>query len=66
MAVEVILQSELTCPTCGYRQSGCHRGTIQCYEHVGLVTKAASRANGYREYRTEEVERLRASQPQAA
>ena len=39
--------------------SGCHLETIRYYERVGLLTKAKRRANGYREYRREEVERLR-------
>jgi MerR family transcriptional regulator, mercuric resistance operon regulatory protein len=39
--------------------SGCHLETIRYYERVGLLTKAARRANGYREYRQEEVEQLR-------
>jgi len=39
--------------------SGCHLETIRYYERVGLLTKAKRRANGYREYRKEEVERLR-------
>jgi MerR family mercuric resistance operon transcriptional regulator len=38
--------------------SGCHLETIRYYERVGLLTKAARRSNGYREYRQEEVERL--------
>lgn len=33
--------------------------TIRYYERVGFLTKAARRSNGYREYRAEEVERLR-------
>jgi MerR family mercuric resistance operon transcriptional regulator len=39
--------------------SGCHLETIRYYERVGLLRKAARRPNGYREYRQEEVERLR-------
>lgn len=39
--------------------SGCHLETIRYYERVGLLSKAARSANGYREYRQEEVKRLR-------
>jgi MerR family mercuric resistance operon transcriptional regulator len=39
--------------------SGCHLETIRYYERVGLLAKAKRRSNGYREYRKEEVERLR-------
>jgi MerR family mercuric resistance operon transcriptional regulator len=39
--------------------SGCHLETIRYYERIGLLPKAARRANGYRDYGREEVDRLR-------
>jgi MerR family mercuric resistance operon transcriptional regulator len=39
--------------------SGCHLETIRYYERIGLLPKAARRTNGYRDYGTEEVNRLR-------
>ena len=39
--------------------SGCHLETIRYYERVGLLPKAARRTNGYRDYTSAEVERLR-------
>lgn len=39
--------------------SGCHLETIRYYERIGLLSKAARRDNGYRDYTSAEVERLR-------
>lgn len=39
--------------------SGCHLETIRYYERIGLLPKAARRANGYRDYGQDEVDRLR-------
>ena len=39
--------------------SGCHLETIRYYERVGLMPKPHRTASGYREYRDEEVDRLR-------
>lgn len=39
--------------------SGCHLETIRYYERIGLLSKAARRDNGYRDYTHAEVERLR-------
>lgn len=39
--------------------SGCHLETIRYYERSGMLPKAARRKNGYREYTTREVDRLR-------
>jgi MerR family transcriptional regulator, mercuric resistance operon regulatory protein len=39
--------------------SGCHLETIRYYERIGLLPKAARRTNGYRNYGTAEVNRLR-------
>lgn len=39
--------------------SGCHLETIRYYERIGLLSKAARRENGYRDYTSAEVERLR-------
>lgn len=39
--------------------SGCHLETIRYYERVGLMPKPRRTASGYREYRDEEVDRLR-------
>lgn len=39
--------------------SGCHLETIRYYERIGLLSKAARRDNGYRDYTGAEVERLR-------
>jgi MerR family mercuric resistance operon transcriptional regulator len=39
--------------------SGCHLETIRYYERIGLLPKPARRANGYRDYGEEEVDRLR-------
>jgi MerR family mercuric resistance operon transcriptional regulator len=39
--------------------SGCHLETIRYYERIGLLTKAARGENGYREYGTGDVDRLR-------
>ena len=39
--------------------SGCHLETIRYYERIGLLPKAARRANGYRDYGRAEVDRLR-------
>jgi MerR family transcriptional regulator, mercuric resistance operon regulatory protein len=39
--------------------SGCHLETIRYYERIGLLSKALRRANGYRVYGQEEVDRLR-------
>jgi MerR family mercuric resistance operon transcriptional regulator len=39
--------------------SGCHLETIRYYERIGLLPKAARRTNGYRDYTSAEVERLR-------
>jgi MerR family transcriptional regulator, mercuric resistance operon regulatory protein len=38
--------------------SGCHLETIRYYERIGLLPKAARRTNGYRDYGTQEVNRL--------
>ena len=39
--------------------SGCHLETIRYYERVGLMPKPRRTASGYREYRDDEVDRLR-------
>jgi len=39
--------------------SGCHYETIRYYERIGLLTKPARQANGYRQYRPREVRQLR-------
>ena len=39
--------------------SGCHLETIRYYERVGLMPKPHRTASGYREYRDDEVDRLR-------
>lgn len=39
--------------------SGCHIETIRYYERVGLLPHPARTAGGYRNYRLEEVDRLR-------
>lgn len=39
--------------------SGCHLETIRYYERVGLMPKPRRTGNGYREYREDEVDRLR-------
>jgi MerR family transcriptional regulator, mercuric resistance operon regulatory protein len=39
--------------------SGCHLETIRYYERIGLLSKAARRDNGYRDYTSAEVDRLR-------
>ncbi|TAA37632.1 MerR family transcriptional regulator [Pseudoxanthomonas winnipegensis] len=39
--------------------SGCHLETIRYYERVGLMPRPHRTASGYREYRDEEVDRLR-------
>ena len=41
--------------------SGCHIETIRYYERVGLLPRPARTAGAYREYRPEEVDRLRLS-----
>ncbi|MCJ0825101.1 helix-turn-helix domain-containing protein [Luteimonas sp. 50] len=39
--------------------SGCHLETIRYYEHAGLMPQARRKANGYRDYGEEDVNRLR-------
>jgi MerR family mercuric resistance operon transcriptional regulator len=39
--------------------SGCHLETIRYYERLGLLPKTNRLTNGYRDYDTNEVERLR-------
>lgn len=39
--------------------SGCHLETIRYYERIGLLPKTARAGNGYREYGTADVDRLR-------
>lgn len=39
--------------------SGCHLETIRYYERVGLMPEPRRTASGYREYRDDEVDRLR-------
>jgi len=39
--------------------SGCHIETIRYYERVGLLPRPARTAGGYRDYRPDEVDRLR-------
>lgn len=39
--------------------SGCHLETVRYYEQVGLLPQPLRRAGGYRDYRPEEVDRLR-------
>ena len=39
--------------------SGCHIETIRYYERIGLLPHPARSISGYREYRPEEVDRLR-------
>lgn len=39
--------------------SGCHLETIRYYERIGLMPMPHRTGNGYREYRDDEVDRLR-------
>jgi MerR family mercuric resistance operon transcriptional regulator len=39
--------------------SGCHLETIRYYERMGLLPRTNRLANGYRDYATSDVERLR-------
>jgi len=39
--------------------SGCHQETIRYYERVGLIAGPDRRANGYRNYTSEDIDRLR-------
>ena len=39
--------------------SGCHQETIRYYERIGLMPAPSRTSSGYREYRQDEVDRLR-------